>query len=69
MKYKVVLEFSEEGVAASVPCLSGCHSQGATEQEALQNIADAIYDYLAVVEELTKNKTVKEVEISEGYFA
>lgn len=69
MKYKVVLEFSGEGVAASVPCLPGCHSQGATEQEALQNISDAIYDYLAVIEDLTKNKIVKEVEILEGHFA
>jgi predicted RNase H-like HicB family nuclease len=69
MKYKVVLEFSEEGVAASVPCLSGCHSQGATEQEALQNISEAIYDYLAVVDELTKNKIVREVEILDGHFA
>lgn len=50
MKYKVILEFSEEGVAASVPCLPGCHSQGATELEALENISDAICDYLTVID-------------------
>jgi hypothetical protein len=37
MKYMVILEESEEGFAASVPYLPGCHSQGATEQEALEN--------------------------------
>ena len=42
MKYKVILEESDEGFAASVPGLPGCHSQGSTEQEALESIADAI---------------------------
>jgi predicted RNase H-like HicB family nuclease len=69
MKYKVILEESEEGFAVSVPGLPGCHSQGDTETEALHNIAEAIQDYLAVVAELTKNKTVKEIEVVEGRFA
>jgi len=69
MKYKVILETSEEGIAVSVPGLPGCHSQGETEQEALENIAEAIQDYLAVVTELTKNKTVKEIEVAEGHIA
>lgn len=55
MKYKVVFECSDEGIAVSVPCLPGCHSQGNTEQEALENISAAIIDYLAVVNELTRN--------------
>lgn len=64
MKYKVVLEESEEGFAASVPGLPGCHSQGATEQEALDNIADAIREYLDVVSELVRdNGRVREVEV------
>lgn len=63
MKYRVVLEASEEGVAASVPGLPGCHSQGATEREALDNITDAIREYLQVVAELTRDKTVQEVEV------
>nr|VFJ93486.1 MAG: Uncharacterised protein family (UPF0150) [Candidatus Kentron sp. LFY]VFJ96376.1 MAG: Uncharacterised protein family (UPF0150) [Candidatus Kentron sp. LFY] len=48
MRYTVVLEPSEEGVAASVPGLPGCHSQGNTEQEALKGISDAVYGYLEV---------------------
>ena len=42
MKYKVILQQSEEGFAVSAPGLPGCHSQGATEQEALENIGNAI---------------------------
>jgi predicted RNase H-like HicB family nuclease len=64
MKYSVVLEPSDEGFSVSVPGLPGCHSQGATEAEALTNIADAIHDYLAVVEELTQGKLVREVEVA-----
>ncbi|MCK4389696.1 MAG: type II toxin-antitoxin system HicB family antitoxin [Desulfobacterales bacterium] len=63
MKYKVILEKSEEGFAVSVPGLPGCHSQGATEREALQNIAEAISEYLDVVVELGQNKIFREVEV------
>jgi predicted RNase H-like HicB family nuclease len=63
MKYKVVLQETEEGFAASVPGLPGCHSQGATEQEALANIADAIREYLEVVAEQYQGADVREVEV------
>jgi predicted RNase H-like HicB family nuclease len=49
MKYDVELRPSEEGFAVSCPDLPGCWSQGATEQEACANIADAIAEYLAAV--------------------
>ncbi len=64
MKYKVVLQRSEEGVAASVPGLPGCWSQGATEEEAIANIEDAIKEYLAAREELLRDWVVREVEIA-----
>ena len=64
MKYSVILEQSEEGFAASVPGLPGCHSQGDTEAEALENVADAIAEYLAVVNDLTRGKTVRQVEVA-----
>jgi predicted RNase H-like HicB family nuclease len=51
MKYEILIEPSEEGYAASVPALPGCHSQGRTEQEALENAEDAIREYLAAVAE------------------
>jgi len=64
MKYKVVLQRSEEGVAASVPGLPGCWSQGSNDQEALENIKVAIQEYLAVVAELTKGSDVREIEVA-----
>jgi predicted RNase H-like HicB family nuclease len=47
MRYKIALHESEEGFSISVPGLPGCWSQGATEDEALRNIEDAIQEYLA----------------------
>jgi len=63
MKYKVVLQRSDEGVAASVPGLPGCWSQGQTEAEALDNIRAAIQEYLAVVAEQTQGADVREVDV------
>lgn len=48
MRYKVVLQKSEEGYSVSCPVLPGCWSQGETKSEALQNIRDAIEEYLDV---------------------
>jgi predicted RNase H-like HicB family nuclease len=62
-RYKVILEESEEGFSVSVPGLPGCHSQGSSEQEALENIADAIREYLEVVAELTQGAAGREVEV------
>ena len=64
MKYTVALYPSEEGFSVSVPGLPGCWSQGATEEEALQNIEDAIREYLAVATELARDAEVREVEVA-----
>lgn len=64
MKYKVALQQSEEGFAASVPGLPGCWSQGATEAEALDNIRAAIAEYLSVVDEQLRGEDVRVVEIA-----
>jgi predicted RNase H-like HicB family nuclease len=63
MNYKVRLQESEEGYSVSCPGLPGCWSQGATEEEALENIKDAIQEYLAVVDELVKDADVREIEV------
>ena len=43
MKLKVTLEEAEEGgYIVSCPALTGCHSQGDTAEEALENIRKAI---------------------------
>ena len=66
MTYRVVLLPSEEGFAVSCSGLPGCWSQGASEQEALQNIQDAIREYLEAVTELTRGQVVREVEVKVG---
>lgn len=63
MKYKIALHSSEEGYSVFVPGLPGCWSQGETEQEAIENIREAIKEYLAVVEEELQDKRVKEIEV------
>ena len=64
MKYKVVLNESEEGFSVSCPGLPGCWSQGSTEEEALENIQYAIVDYLAAVDELVRGQEVREVSVA-----
>jgi predicted RNase H-like HicB family nuclease len=65
VKHKVVLHHDEEGYAVSVPALPGCYSQGDTEQEALENIADAIRDFIAARAEmdLELGGRIREVEV------
>ena len=54
MKHAVVLEESAAGLAASVPGLPGCRSQGDTEAEAIANTRDAIREYREVAKELAQ---------------
>ncbi|MFN2386771.1 MAG: type II toxin-antitoxin system HicB family antitoxin [Thermoanaerobaculia bacterium] len=63
MRYKVVLKRTDEGYAVSCPGLPGCWSQGSSEEEALENIQDAIREYLAAVEESLRSSEVREVEV------
>ena len=62
--YPVVLVKSEEGYAVNCPALPGCWSQGATEDEALANIREAIQDYLAAVNDSLKGSDVREVQVA-----
>lgn len=55
---------SDEGFAVSCPGLPGCWSQGATEAEALDNIQDAIREYLLAVADFTRDSLVREVEVA-----
>jgi predicted RNase H-like HicB family nuclease len=63
MRYKIVLQASDEGYSVSCPALPGCWSQGTTEQEAIENIEDAIREYLAVLEESLQGADVREIEV------
>jgi predicted RNase H-like HicB family nuclease len=52
MTYRVLLIETEEGFAVGCPALPGCWTQGATREEALENIRDAIQEVLDVKYEL-----------------
>ena len=63
LDYPVILKKSEEGYAVGCPALPGCWSQGATEEEALQNIRIAISEYLEVLRERLRNEDVRSVTV------
>ena len=63
MKIKIVLYPSVEGVAVSAPALPGCWSQGETIEEALENIAVAIQEYLDMDVEPAEGAEVREIEV------
>lgn len=70
MRFKVILEEDEDigGYVVSCPALSGCHSQGDTKEEALENIKEAIQGCLEslsedVVKEAFSRPSSKVVEV------
>ena len=64
MRYRIAVHQSEEGFSVSVPGLPGCWSQGAADVEAVENIKDAIREYLAVVEEQLRGEEIREIEVA-----
>ena len=64
MNYRVVLIESDEGVSISCPALKGCHSQGNTKAEALDNIREAIREWLASEEAEKSIFNITEEEVT-----
>ena len=64
MKYKVALKHTDEGVSASVPGLPGCCSQDINENQALENIKEAVLEYLTVVDDQLAGTDIREVEVT-----
>lgn len=67
-RYTVIIEKGEEGIyVASCPALPGCHTQGDTYEEALENLRDAISVNIAARRELGEpvpfESAIEEVEI------
>jgi predicted RNase H-like HicB family nuclease len=52
MLYQLMLIKSEEDYSVSCPSLPGCHSQGETREEAIENIRNAIAEYKVVMAEM-----------------
>lgn len=66
MEYSIVIEQDPEagGYVVSCPTLKVCVSQGETEEEALENMKDAIKTYLESIEEFKRLKKLRTVEVS-----
>ncbi len=66
MKIKIVLkeDLEDGGFNVSCPALSGCHSQGETVEEAIQNIHDAIQGCMDALNDRTKSSEGRILEIA-----
>lgn len=66
MEFPIVVEKDPEagGYVIHCPTLKGCVSQGETEEEALENIKDAIKTYLASIEDLKRLKKMRTVQVA-----
>ena len=63
MQYTVVIHKSKYGYDVSCPALPGCHSQGDTRSDALENIKDAISVYLDMVKKETRGEKKAKVTV------
>jgi len=64
MKYRVYVKHNDEGYAVWCPMLPGCWSQGENEQEALENIKEAIHDYLLTLDEINPDAESRYVDVA-----
>ena len=52
MVYRIIIEKGEDfGYVVHCPAIPGCHSQGNTMEQAIENIRDAIKGCLSVLDE------------------
>ena len=70
MTFKVILkpDLEDGGFNVSCPALHGCHSQGDTEGEAIENIKDAIIGCLEALNQRAQihDESEKVVEVALG---
>lgn len=64
VSYRIRLLETEEGWSVSCLDLPGCHSQGSTRDEALENIREAIHLWLEVEAEEAGVKQVETLELA-----
>jgi len=62
MVYRVIVEKGEDfGYVVHCPAIPGCHSQGNTIEEAIENIKDAIKGCLSALDEEEAFVSAKEI--------
>lgn len=67
MVYRIVIEKGEDfGYVAHCPAIPGCHSQGNTIEEAIENIKDAIRGCLSALDEdlISEREELASIEIA-----
>lgn len=65
MKLAVILEPCDEGgFHVWVPALPGCHSEGETQEEALENIQEAIALYLEANDKELPGPPARRIEVA-----
>jgi predicted RNase H-like HicB family nuclease len=63
MIYKVVIKQTEDGFTVWVPGLPGCRSQGASEEDVLENVRKAIQMYHQAITKRIVGEEVRFVEV------
>ena len=63
-EFLIQIHKSKYGYDVSCPTLQGCHSQGTSEEEAIENIRDAIQEYLAALRQLKRNQKLLKIEVA-----
>jgi len=56
----IIMEDESDGYLAFVPALPGCHTQGDTLQELMENVKEAIELYLETLPEEEKKELLKQ---------
>lgn len=56
----IIMEDESDGYLAFVPALPGCHTQGDTLQELMENVKEAIELYLETLPEEEKKELIKQ---------
>lgn len=51
MRHVILTPIEDGWWMAEVPSLPGCHTQGETKEEAMENVKEAIESYIASLEE------------------
>jgi len=66
-KLNIIIEIDEDGYYVYCPELEGCHSQGDTYEEALDNIKEAIELYLETLSSSERNSLRTKEIITTSY--